>query len=70
MQLKVTVKDTDNIEGLRKAIAKAYGYDESSYLITWIVNKEVATIYNNTMTVKDIMNRMKGGLTVLYEIPS
>ena len=38
-QLKVKVKDNANIMELREAIAKAYGYKESSYLMTWVVNK-------------------------------
>ena len=38
-QLKIKVKDNANITELREAISKAYGYKESSYLITWVVNK-------------------------------
>ena len=45
--LRVKVKDTDNIDGLRQAINKAYGYEESSYLISWVVNKQVVQLYNN-----------------------
>lgn len=69
-RISIKIKETDRIAELRKKIEEQYGFEASSFLITWTIDNKINCIYNNQQYVKDINDRQKGGVTLLFEIPS
>lgn len=53
----------------RKRVHELYGIDPSSYLLTWVYDNKLVTIFNNQQTVKEIKDQNKGVL-LLFEIPA
>lgn len=67
-KLTVRIKDSDRVADLRKKIEEQYGYDSSSFLITWVRDNRLKTIFSNQQTVKDL-GEVGQGVLLLFEIP-
>ena len=64
----IKIKDSDRVADFRKATAKAYGVEESSFLITWVCDNKLIHIFHNQQSVKDLADQAQGVL-LLFEIP-
>jgi len=50
------IRDTDRVVDLRKKIKEVYGYDESSYLISWVFDNKLVTFFHANQPLKEISN--------------
>ena len=48
--------DTEPLYELRKKMEEAYGYKSSNFLITWVSDNAIQTIFNSTTTIKELKN--------------
>ena len=48
--------DTEPIYELRKKMEEAYGFKSSNFLITWVSDNTIHTIFNSTTTIKELKN--------------
>jgi len=69
-KLELKIKDNDRIADLRRRIQDAYGFDSSSFIIAWVLDNRVKSLYNNQQLVKEISDRGRGGVTLLFQIPA
>lgn len=46
-RISIKIKETDRIAELRKKIEEQYGFEASSFLITWTIDNKINCIYNN-----------------------
>jgi ubiquitin C-terminal hydrolase len=61
-RVQVKVKDNERVAGFRKAIEEVYGFDASSFLITWVCDMKVEKLFNNTQRIKDLTEQKQGVL--------
>ena len=53
-KFKVKMRDSDQIYDLRKKMEEAYGFKHSTFIITWVCDNTIHTIFNSTMTIKEL----------------
>ena len=65
------MKDCDKVSDLRRQIKEMYGYENASYLVTWVLNNQLKLIYNNQRQMSELheYEPEKDKLLILYEIP-
>ena len=68
LRVQVKVKDNEKVAGFREKIEEVYGFDASSFLITWVCDMKVEKLFNNTQKVKDL-SEQKQGVLLMFEIP-
>jgi hypothetical protein len=62
--------DTEPIYELRKKMEEAYGFKSSNFLITWVCDNTIHTIFNSTTTIKELKNSNNSqGVCLFFEIP-
>lgn len=62
------LKDTDRVADFRKRVQELYGFDSDSFVITWVYDNKLVTIFHNQQLVKEMAD-MNKGVMLVFQIP-
>ena len=62
------LKETDRVYDFRLRVLERYGVDPSTYLIGWVYDNRLVTLFHNQQQVKEIRDQNRG-VCLMFEIP-
>ena len=65
---KLEMRNEQSVYDLRQKISEEYGWDSSSFVLTWVHNKQLKKILNWALTIKELKELYEGVL-MCYVIP-
>jgi hypothetical protein len=54
------LRDTDRVADFRNRVSELYGIDADSFLITWVYDNKLITIFHNQQMCKEMTDQSKG----------